>query len=167
MDKKILIMVGVAVLALSIVYFMSERQVTPRILNATDTDGTRTAEIIASMASSHEKVILKVNPFGYVAVGGWENTGLAKSVQAIIEWKTYKDFGAGNIYIGYSFGGNYTEVGPFDESDEFVQTSLDIPVNIFTDLGKLRVRFRGEDTDFGPDAIAEVSIKLRVTDYGF
>jgi len=168
MDKKIpLLTISVFALIFLTAFFLSQSVSYARPLNATDTDGTRTSEILSNIENGHEKVILKVNPFGYIAVGGWENRGLPKEASAIVEWRAYRGFGAGRIYVGYSFGGNYTEIGPFNESDNFTQTTLNIPVNIFTDFGKLKIRLRGEDLDFGPDAIAEVSMKLKVTDYGF
>jgi hypothetical protein len=137
-------------------------------LKARDTDGTPPNEIIENMEKGFEMVILKVHPFGYLEIGKWEKVKFLKKAFAIVEWKTYRDLGAGNIYIGYSFDGkNYVETGPFNESENLTKTTLEIPVSFFSNLEDLRIRFRGEDTDFAIDAIAEVNIKLKVIRYKF
>jgi hypothetical protein len=163
----ILILSLLAVVIFTAAFFLSERDSYAKPTDASDSDGTRDSDILTNVNSSFEKVILKVSPFGYLEVSNWEGFGLVKKATAIVNWRTYKDFGAGNIYVGYSFGDIFTEVGPFNESAELTETKIEIPVNPFTDLRRLRVRFRGEDTDFGPDAVAEVNIRLRVTYYGF
>jgi hypothetical protein len=168
MNKKKIALVSLLVVSLFLsVFFLSERETFAKPLRASDTDGTPSSEIIRSISSSHEKVILKVNPFGYLEAGGWESQGMIKRIVAMVEWRTYKDLGAGNIYIGYSFGGDYVESGPFSESDSFTTNQMEIPLNSSSDLSNLKIRFRGEDTDYGPDAVAEVSIRLKVIVYGF
>jgi hypothetical protein len=147
-------------------FFGSEKNMRPNPLSARDTDGTDPSDIIKNMEGGYEMVILKVNPFGYVEIEGWESVGLLKSATLEVEWKTYSDLGAGNIYVGYSLGDDYVEIGPFNESSEAVKREIAIPVSPFTDMGNLKARFRGEDIDFGPDAIAEVRMNLRVVRYG-
>jgi hypothetical protein len=165
--KIILTAALAAVIIIAIFLFFSlEKHGTAIPTFAKDTDGTDSNDIIKNMQNGHELVILKVDPYGYVELSGWKSRGLLKKAAATAEWKTYKDLGAGNIYLGYSFGGNYTEIGPFSESEEFTKTIIEIPVGMFADLSKLKVRFRGEDTDFAADAIAEVGIKLETTSYG-
>jgi hypothetical protein len=161
--KKFLIIFAIILILIIVFLFLSQEVVYSEPLKAKDSDGTISSQIIEDMKMKYEMVILKTYPFGYVEVEGWKGSGLLKKAFAIVEWKTYRDSGAGNIYIGYFFDGkNYTEVGPFNESEDFVKTVLEIPVNFFSDLNKLRVRFRGEDLDFAADAIAEVNIKLKV-----
>jgi hypothetical protein len=164
--KKVLLAIILSALAI-VLFVPGESEVYPAALKAKDTDGTPSDEILQHMLSGHEPVILKYFPFGYLEVEEWEKVILPKKVFAIVDWKTYKDLGAGNIYIGYSFDGKeYKEIGPFNESDG-TQTVLEVPVNIFSDISNLRIRFRGEDLDFATDAVAEVSIKLKVIRYKF
>jgi hypothetical protein len=164
---KIVVLLLAASLFLSaVLFFLSEKEVYPKLLSARDTDGTEAGDIISGMENGYEMVILKANPFGYLEAGGWENAGLLKNATALVEWKTFEGLGAGSIYIGYSFGENYTELGPFNESSNNTITEVGIPASPFTDISKLKVRFRGEDMDFGPDAIAEVRMRLKVIRYG-
>lgn len=166
MKKKMLI--AVFLLILLVVFFPMQEEVYLKPLEAKDSDGTPSHEILENMRKCCETVILKFNPYGYLEVKKWEKVNFLKKAFAIVNWKTYEDLGAGNIYIGYSFDGkNYEEVGPFGESKNFKETILEIPVNFFSDLSNLRVRFRGEDLDFATDAIAEVNIKLKVIKYKF
>ncbi|MEM0473115.1 MAG: hypothetical protein QXF88_00120 [Candidatus Aenigmatarchaeota archaeon] len=129
--------------------------------NATDSDGTDAADIINNIENGYEMVSLKANPYGYVEVSNFKPNSIVTNAYAEFDWKAYKDTGVSNIYIGYSFGNQYKEIGPFDYS---TMQTIKIPVNIFTDFSKLKLRIRGEDSDFGADAIAEVSIKLQVTE---
>jgi hypothetical protein len=165
--RNILIVTLSVIAIFLIVFFISEKQTYAKPLSAFNTDGTPSTIIINNMNASHQKVILKTSPFGYIEIRGWDSQGLIKKVVATVEWKTYEDMGAGNIYIGYSFGGNYTEIGPFRESENFTTNEIEIPLISSNEISKLKVRFRGEDLDFGPDAIADVSIKLKVIYYGF
>ena len=83
-------------------------------------------------------------------------------------WKAEKDFGAGNIFIGYSFDGkNYIEIGPFEGSNEYKLDIIEIPTNFLTNIENLRIRFRGEDIDYALDAFAEVKVWLKVISYRF
>jgi hypothetical protein len=164
--KIISIIILLAIIIFIVAFFISETQTYGKPLGAFSTDGTPSTIIISNMNVSHQKVSLKTNPFGYIEIRGWTGHGIIKKAIATFEWKTDKDMGAGKIYIGYSFGGNYTETGPFDESENFTTSEIEIPFGISNDLSKLKVRFRGEDLDFGPDAIADVSIKLKVIVYG-
>ena len=163
-----LVLVSVVLISIVLVmFFPIEVESYPKPLKAKDTDGTPSDEIINNTNSGFETVILKFNPFGYIEVQEWEKVDFLKKVYVVVEWKAYKDLGAGNIYIGYSFDGkNYTEIGPFNESDEVKTEIIEIPAN-FSDISKLRIRFRGEDLDFATDAIAEVKILLKVTKYNF
>lgn len=164
MKKKILALI--LLLIFLALLFPQEQEVYPIPLEAKDTDGTPSREILENMEKCCESVILKFNPYGYLEVRKWEKVNLPKKAFAIVRWRTYKDLGAGNIYIGYSFDGkNYKEIGPLGETEDFNETVLEIPLNIFSDLSNLRVRFRGEDLDFATDAIAEVSIKLKAIRY--
>lgn len=170
MKKKIIATIFFSVV-LAILLFkllVHEEEVYLEPLEAKDSDGTPSEEILKNMEKCCESVILKFHPYGYLEVTRWEKASFPKKCLAIVNWRTYKDLGAGNIYIGYSFDGkNYKEVGPFNESENFKETAIEIPVSLFTDLSNLRVRFRGEDLDFATDAIAEVNIKLKVTRYKF
>lgn len=164
MNKKILILIFVLIL----LFFPHQQEVYPKPIEAKDSDGTLSNEILENMEKCCETVILKFNPYGYVEVRKWEKVNFPKKAFATVSWRTYKGLGAGNIYIGYSFDGiKYEEAGPFGETEDFNQTTLEIPVNFFSDLSNLRVRFRGEDLDFATDAIAEVRIKLKVIRYKF
>lgn len=164
--KKLFLFLLFAIILL-IFSFPREIEVYPKPLNAKDTDGTPSNEILQNMENGYEMVILKVYPFGYLEVE-WENIGFFKKAFAIVEWKTHKDLGAGNIYIGYSFDRkNYTEAGPFNENEDFTKTIIEIPLNLSSNINNLRIRFRGEDLDFATDAIAEVNIKLKVIKYKF
>lgn len=148
--------------------FSREYETYLRPLEANDTDGTPSEEIIQNMDNGFESVILKLYPFGYLEVYKWEDSGFLKKAFAIVDWKTYKEMGAGNIYIGYSFDGKkYYEVGPFKESDNVTETVIEVPVNLFSDLKKLIIRFRGEDLDYAADAIAEVRIRLKTIRYNW
>lgn len=135
---------------------------------AKDSDGSQSEEIIKNMKEKYETIILKFYPYGYIEVWGWEKQKYIKKVYAIAEWKAEEELGAGNIYIGYSFDGkNYFEIGPFNGSSEYTKTTIEIPTNLFTNIENLRIRFRGEDLDYGIDATAEVKIFLKVIKYKF
>jgi len=165
--KKI-IFATIFLIFLLFLFFPREQEVFPKPIKAKDTDGSPSDEILENMEKCCESVILKFNPYGYLEVEEWKKVDLPKKAFAIVNWRTYKDLGAGNIYIGYSFDGKeYKELGPFNESENFTQTTIEIPVNLFSDLSKLRIRFRGEDLDFATDAIAEVKIELKVIKYKF
>lgn len=167
MKLKIVIIAVISILILFL-FFPREMEVYPKPIKAKDTDGTPQEEILENMKNGFEMVILKFYPFGYLEITEWEKVRFLKEVYAIIEWRTYKGLGAGNIYIGYSFDGkNYIEFGPFNESENITKTVIKIPVNIFSDISRLKIRFRGEDIDFALDAIAEVNIKLKVIKYKF
>ncbi|MEM5853618.1 MAG: hypothetical protein QXG39_00705 [Candidatus Aenigmatarchaeota archaeon] len=155
-------------LTLVVIFFPGKEEVYLKPLEARDSDGTPSDEILENMEKCCETVILKFNPYGYLEVKKWGKVNFPKKAFAVVKWRTYEDLGAGNIYIGYSFDGkNYEEVGPFGESKDLRETILEIPVNFFSDLSDLRIRFRGEDLDFATDAIAEVNIKLKVIRYRF
>ncbi|MBU5687810.1 MAG: hypothetical protein KQA31_00145 [Candidatus Aenigmarchaeota archaeon] len=139
---------------------VKEKEIYLEPLYARDSDGSDSEDIINNMKENYEIVSLKANPFGYVELSKFQFKGFIKRIDAEFYWNIYEDFGGGNIYIGYSFDGkNYIEKGPFNESGSY---KIDIPVNIFSNLNNLRLRFRGEDLDFGPDALAEVKMKLKV-----
>jgi len=162
--KKVLLIVPVLILIALIIFLFNGKETYPKPLSAKDIDGLDSSEIIKDMQNGYETIDLKANPFGYVEINGWENQALIKKVSAIVEWKTPKKLGAGNNYIGYSFDGkNYNETGPFKESENVTRTIIEVPVDASSNLNNLSVRFRGQDMDFGPDAIAEVSIRLKVT----
>lgn len=161
-------LIAIFFLILVVVFFPQQEEVYLKPLEAKDSDGTPSNEILENMEKCCEAVILKFNPYGYLEVIKWEKINFPKKAFAIVSWRTYKDLGAGNIYIGYSFDGkNYKEIGPFNENENFTETTIEIPLNFFSDLSNLKVRFRGEDLDFATDAIAEVNIKLKVIRYKF
>jgi len=154
----------IIIFIVSILWPTEEIYVNP--LRARDSDGTPSEEILENMKNGYEVVILKHFPYGFLEVEEWEKVRFLKKAYLIVEWRTYEELGAGNIYIGYSFDGKkYMEIGPFNESLNFTKTVIEIPVNPFSDLSKLKVRFRGEDIDFGIDAIAEIKIELKALKY--
>ncbi|MEM5875348.1 MAG: hypothetical protein QXX45_02125 [Candidatus Aenigmatarchaeota archaeon] len=135
---------------------------------AKDSDGSLENEIIENNIKGYESVSLKFYPFGYIEFWGWNKTKYIKKVYAYIMWKAEKDFGAGNIFIGYSFDGkNYIEIGPFEGSNEYKLDIIEIPTNFLTNIENLRIRFRGEDIDYALDAFAEVKVWLKVISYRF
>jgi hypothetical protein len=164
--SRIALISAIVVFALMLSFLIIEKTTYGIPIDAKDSDGTPSEEIMQNMIDGQEMVILKANPFGYIEVGGWRGPFMLKKATAIVEWKTYKDFGAGNIYVGYSFGGNYSEIGPFGESENITTTEINIPVGVFEDLSKLKIRFKGEDMDFGPEAIAEARIRLKIIGFG-
>ncbi len=155
----IILTIIVAVIVLSI----KLERVSINALEARDSDGSDSADILNNMKNGYELVSLKTNPYGYIEVSNFQFKGIAKKVYAIIEWKAYKDLGADNIYVGYSFDDKYIEKGPFHEG--YKRETIEIPINMLSDFNKLKIRLRGEDTDFGPDALAEVNIKLEADIY--
>ncbi|MFH8093132.1 MAG: hypothetical protein QXM38_04270 [Candidatus Aenigmatarchaeota archaeon] len=156
--KIFLIAVLLIVLALSL--NLKEKEFYLEPFDAKDSDGSDSDDIINNMKNSYEIVSLKTNPFGYIEIRGFQPKGLLKKAYAEFYWKLYEDLGGGNIYVGYSFDGkNYVEEGPFNESGSL---KINIPVNIFSNLNELSLRFRGEDLDFAADAVAEVKIKLKI-----
>ena len=150
---------------LLILFFIKKSMVYPDPIFAKDSDGTPSIQILENMKTGFETVSLKTYPFGYLEVQGWEKVGFPKDLEVEIFWKIQEDLGAGNIYIGYSWGGDYKEIGPFEGISN--STSFNIPVNIFSDIRNLKLRFRGEDLDLASEAIAEVKIKLKVVKYSF
>jgi len=160
---KAMIAAVAILIALLLFAFLKEQEVYLDAISAADSDGTDSSDIISNMKDGYELVSLKANPFGFIEVRGFKHSGIAKKAYATYEWHVYQDLGAANIYVGYSFDGKkYFEQGPFDDSGNI---TIEIPVNPFYNLENLRLRFRGEDADFGPDAIAEVRMKLKAIVY--
>jgi len=158
--------VFIAVFALTIILLLSlkEETVYLQARDARDSDGSDARDILRNMNEGYELVSLKTNPYGYVEIGNFSFSGIPKKAYAIFEWNSYEDLGASNIYIGYSFGDGYKDIGPLETRGS---RKVEIPVNVFTDFSKLKIRFRGEDADFGPDALAEVKMKVEVIKWRF
>lgn len=166
--KLVFFLLTIVVLSFFLFFLIGEEEKIVYPTYGRDTDGTLQDEIVRNNREGYETVLLKFFPYGYIEFYGWKNVSMVKKVFAFVEWRTEKDLGAGNIYIGYSFDGkNYVEVGPFNESENYRVTVLEIPANIFTDLENVKIRFRGEDLDFATDAYAEVKVYLKVISYKF
>jgi len=102
----------IIIFIVSILWPTEEIYVNP--LRARDSDGTPSEEILENMKNGYEVVILKHFPYGFLEVEEWEKVRFLKKAYLIVEWRTYEELGAGNIYIGYSFDGKkYMEIGPF------------------------------------------------------
>ena len=153
--------VFIAIFAVLLLFLLSlkEETVSLQPMEARDSDGSDPGDILRNMNEGYELISLKTNPYGYVEIGNFSFSGLAKKAYAFFEWNAYEDLGASNLYIGYSFGNGFEEIGPLEARGS---RKIEIPVNIFTDFSKLRIRFRGEDSDFGPDALAEVKMKVEI-----
>lgn len=169
MNRNLFIILAIlSIIFIFFFLFSKEEEIYLYPQKAKDSDGTDSQEIINNMKNGFETIILKHYPFGYVEVEEWGKIKHLKKVYAIVEWKADEDLGAGNIYVGYSFDGKeYKEVGPFNASSHVRKEVIEIPIKPFSNIDNLRVRFRGEDLDFGLDAVAEVSIKLKVIRYKF
>jgi len=166
MKKALILIFSILIFCSILLHIFPTEEIYAKPLRAKDSDGTQSEEILENMRKGYETIILKHFPYGFLEVEEWEKVKFPKKAYAIIKWRTYEELGAGNIYIGYSFDGkNYKEIGPFNESVNFTTTIIEIPVNPLSDLSKLKVRFRGEDTDFGVDAISEVRIELKIIKY--
>jgi len=161
--KKIVLVLVLLIILISIV-FLKEETVYLQAKYARDSDGTDAGDILKNINDGYEILSLKANPYGYVEISNFNFSGVPKKAYAIFEWNAYEDLGASNIYIGYSFGDVYKETGPLEAKGN---RKIEIPVNIFTDFSKLKIRFRGEDSDFGPDALVEVKMKLEVVKWRF
>jgi len=154
-----IIFIAVFFALMVLLIFLKEETVCLQAKEARDSDGSDASDIIKNANDSYEILSLKSNPYGYVEIGNFSFSGIPKKAYAIFEWNAYEDLGASNIYVGYSFGNSYVEVGPLEAKGS---RKIDIPVNIFTDFSKLKIRFRGEDSDFGPDALAEVKMRVEI-----
>ncbi len=110
---------------------------------AADSDGKASADIISLQKTGEYFVILKNYPYGFTEINWTAAEGVITT-----NWTAAE--GAGNIYTGY-YDNGWIEEGPFNGSGH---TSMAI------ESGKIRYRFRGEDTDFGVDAVAWISVKF-------
>jgi hypothetical protein len=118
---------------------------------AEDSDGKSFTDITNG---SDYFIDLKTYPYGYMKME-WPLD--AKEARIITEYRT-NGFGTGNIHVGYSLGGEWIETGPLGESLNSTIIELVIPDTV--GFNKIDFRFRGEDTDFGVDAIAWVNAKM-------
>jgi hypothetical protein len=114
---------------------------------ASDSDGKASADIVNLQKTSEYFVILKNYPYGFVIMN-WTNPG---NGVLTANWTAIE--GAGNIYIGY-YNNDWVEQGPFTGSGFAVINS--------GSMENLAFRFRGEDTDFGVDAVAWLRVNLVV-----
>lgn len=160
--KKTALLIAVAGTILLLFFVPLDKEIIIYPLEASDSDGKSSDNIINAQKTFDYFLILKTYPYGFVRIDKWQNSTVGDIKRASIhtEWKTNKGFGAGNIFVGYSINGNeWNETGPFSDSDN--QAYIDLPVDY--DISMIKFRFRGEDLDFAADAITWVRTNMIVT----
>lgn len=138
-----------------------EKEVVLNPIVVKDSDGKFSNDIIELQKNSEYSVSLKTFPYGYVQVDEWDFVQNPRNATIKVEWKT-NELGAGNIYLGYSGGSGWVEFGPYNQSLDIFKTSISVPDHFVQNVSLLKFRFRGEDLDFGPDAIAWVKVEMAV-----
>jgi hypothetical protein len=167
--KKSIAIIAGAVIVIAALVFWPPEMIKARPSYARDSDGNPSGDITERISSNGlEDVNLKVSGFAFVQVDGWNFTHpLVRPERVFVNvlWKTDVSRGAGNIYVGYSIDGEtFSELGPFNESSDIQNTTLEIAGPYQYDVGGIKVRWRGNDTDYKTAARGYVSFEMTVYD---